>query len=78
MSAYLLPASDRDLLRRLVADLAAIAAMPVQAERIAAWTRLNDLRPVRPQLWITEIPWHELSSEPELLLHCNSKWGQSL
>jgi hypothetical protein len=58
---------DRDVLRTLAAEVAALAAQPIQQERIRLWTRLNDLRPERPMLWITEIPWGEFEDGVEEL-----------
>jgi hypothetical protein len=65
-----IPEKDRTTLRRLAERVAAIAALPVQRETAAEWRRLNDLGRGRPLLWITEIPWHELSGEEELALQC--------
>jgi len=58
---------QRDLLRRLADEVAEIASLPVQRERISLWTRLNDLDPVRPMVWITEIPWTEFEDDIEEL-----------
>lgn len=58
---------DRDMVRRLAAEVAAEAAKPVQRERVALWTALNDLRPQRPMLWITEIPWGEFEEKVDEL-----------
>jgi hypothetical protein len=43
----------------------------VQKETAAQWRRLNGLGRGRPLLWITEIPWHELTGEEELALQCH-------
>ncbi len=59
--------TDRSILRGLAGDLAEIAALPVQRERIRQWTALNDLRPERPMIWITEIPWGEFENDIEEL-----------
>ena len=58
---------DRDVLRQLAGEIAGIAAEPVQQERVRAWTALNSLRPERPMLWITEIPFGELEDRVDEL-----------
>ena len=69
---------DRDLLRRLAAEQAEIAALPVQREKAELWRRLNDLQPQRPMVWITEIPWHEMNVHDELTLRTSTPWLQSI
>lgn len=59
--------ADRDTLRRLASQWAALAQQPAQREKIALWTALNDLKPQRPMLWITEIPWGEFEDRVEAL-----------
>lgn len=61
---------DRDILRRLAAEVAGLACEPIQAERVRLWTALNDLRPERPMFWITEIPWGEFEEDIEALRPC--------
>ncbi|MEI8079295.1 MAG: hypothetical protein WCH61_06680 [bacterium] len=61
---------DRDVLRRLAARVAEIAALPCQRETAAAWARLNRRQPGRPLVWINELPWHELNVNDELTLVC--------
>ncbi len=59
--------TDRDIIRRLAAQLAVLAQQPVQQEKIALWTALNDLKPRRPMVWITEIPWGEFEDQVDAL-----------
>ena len=70
--------ADRDVLRRLAAQQAEIAALPVHADKARLWRRLNDLEPVRPMVWINEIPWHEMDVDGELTLQCASPWAREL
>jgi hypothetical protein len=56
-----LPAADVAVVRELAAQVAELAALPVQAERVREWEALNDLHPERPMAMIDEIPWHELA-----------------
>jgi hypothetical protein len=73
-----LAADERDCLKALGAELARIASDPVNAERAELWRRLNDLDPVRPMVWINEIPWHEMDSGAELALRCRDPWARGL
>jgi len=66
-----LPEADRRILRELARQVADIAARPVNWQRRELWTRLNDLRSVRPMVWAFEIPWHEMDVDGELLLRCS-------
>ena len=66
---------DRDVLRRLVEQQAQIAALPVHAEKAELWRKLNDLEPVRPLVWINEIPWHEMNVDDELTVQCEDPWA---
>lgn len=50
------------------------AALSVHKEKAALWTRLNDLKSVRPMVWITEIPWHEITDD-EMTLRCTDPWA---
>jgi len=58
---------DRDIVRSLAAHTAELAALPVQQERIDGWKRINGLKPHRPMVWITEIPWGEFENDVEEL-----------
>ncbi|MDA3798235.1 MAG: hypothetical protein PF692_04045 [Kiritimatiellae bacterium] len=63
--------NDRDILRNLAGQLADIAHLPIQEERKVLWQRSNDLDPVRPMIWLTELPWKECQEDmPELRNQC--------
>jgi len=68
-----IPQRDKAILRRLGEELAEIAHLPVQRETAELWRRLNDLEPVRPLIWINEIPWHEMDVDGELELQCSDQ-----
>ena len=70
--------TDRDILRRLAAQQAAVAALPIQREKAELWRRLNDLEPVRPMVWINEIAWHEMNVDDELTLRCDGAWARNI
>ncbi len=67
---------DRTVLRSLGERLAAIAALPVQKNTAAMWRELNGLRPVRPMVWIDEVPWHEMDYDGRLRLQATSAWSR--
>ncbi|MHB0856391.1 MAG: hypothetical protein ACYC5M_02345 [Anaerolineae bacterium] len=68
---------DREILRRLAAEQAQIAALPVHLETIAGWERLNALGTGKPMVWINEIPWHEMDVDGELALQCADPFCRS-
>ena len=57
------PHAEREMLRRLAAEVAEIATLPVHAEKAALWRKLNRLEPVRPLVWINEICWDEMGPD---------------
>lgn len=65
---------DRDILRHLAEEIAAIARLPVHREKADLWRRLNHLEKTRPLVWINEIPWHEMNVNDELTLRCEGEW----
>lgn len=68
---------DKGILRGLAAEVAEIAELPVHREKAELWRRLNDLEPVRPMVWITETPWHEMEDgSGELTLRCTDPWAR--
>lgn len=48
----MLKRTDREIIRHLAAEVAEIAALPVQEEKRRMWRRLNGLKPVRPMVMI--------------------------
>jgi len=71
-------ANDTLVLRELAHQLAEIAALPEQQERIRQWTALNALRPERPMVMIDQIPWHEMNVDDELTLRCEDPFHREL
>ncbi|HEY3416999.1 MAG TPA: hypothetical protein VGM23_08965 [Armatimonadota bacterium] len=62
--------NDRHIIRQLAAEVAEIAALPIQEEKKALWRRLNGLQPVRPLVMIDQVCWHEMNVDDELTLRC--------
>ncbi len=69
---------DKTVLRQLGQEIAAIAALPIHQEKARLWTSLNDLKSVRPMVWINEIPWHEMNVNEELTLQTANPWAREL
>jgi hypothetical protein len=73
-------AADKSLLRRLAAEVAEIAALPVHRQTIAEWKRHNGLQPGRPLVWVFALflPWNELDYNDELKLRTTGEFAQGL
>ncbi len=61
---------DVAFIRQLAAQLAEIAALPVQDEKRALWKQLNALEPTRPMVMIDQVCWNEMNIDDELTLRC--------
>jgi len=73
------PHSEMAVVRRLAERKMAIGSDPVQAQTLAAWRSLNDLQPVRPMVWINELPWHEIEENlPDARLVCTDPFLRNL
>jgi len=70
--------ADRQVLRRLGEETAAVAALPVHREKAGQWRKLNDLESSRPMVWINEIPWHEMNVGEELTPRTVHPWAREL
>jgi len=74
----MVPAEDKAILRELAKQVRDLAADEVNGERIRRIREMHSLKPVRPPVWIDEIPWHEMDINGELALHCETKEGQDM
>jgi len=61
---------DIRIIRHLAAEVAEIAALPIQEEKRTLWRRLNGLKPVRPMVMIDQVCWNEMERDGELALQC--------
>ena len=52
---------DKEIVRRLAAEAAGIAALPVQEQKRALWRRLNARSPARPMVMIDQVCWNEMN-----------------
>ncbi|MDW7759186.1 MAG: hypothetical protein SCM96_00935 [Acidobacteriota bacterium] len=69
---------DAEVIRRLAAETAEIAALPVHKMTAERWRALNDLRPVKPMVWMDEVPWNEMDVERELTLRCEDPFARNI
>lgn len=65
--------SDKNILRSLAAEIAEIAALPIQKEKIRLWKALNGKKPIRPMVAIDQVCWNEMNVDDELTLQCVTK-----
>src|SRR5215469_14755634 len=65
-------------LRELGKKVAEIAALPVQQEKKKLWTANNDLKPIRPMVYMDQLPWHEINRSEEMKRHCEDPFLKSV
>ncbi len=56
-------AQDMNTLRALAGRYSELVHLPVQKQRLDRYTRTNDLKPVRPVVLISEVPWGEIRDD---------------
>ena len=61
---------DVAIIRKLAAEVRAIADLPVQEEKRLLWRKLNALHPERPMVMIDQLCWNEMDLGDELILRC--------
>ncbi|HOL66154.1 MAG TPA: hypothetical protein PKX93_01690 [bacterium] len=66
--------TDRDIsiVRELAAQVAEIAALPVQKEKRRLWRKLNRVAAERPMVMIDQVCWNEMNINEELTLRCQN------
>ncbi|NQT66969.1 MAG: hypothetical protein HQ569_05280 [Actinobacteria bacterium] len=69
---------DKQILRELAEKKAEIASSEINSQKIKMWEALNDLKQVRPLVWINEIPWHEMNVDDELTLKTSNNFTKIL
>ncbi|MCM8758761.1 MAG: hypothetical protein NC906_03190 [Candidatus Omnitrophica bacterium] len=69
---------DIEILKELACQVSEIARLPVHTQTISQWKRNNDLKPGRPLVWITEIPWHEVEQSGEIKFECENSFARSI
>ena len=69
---------DKSILRELAKKVRDLAALDVNKERRQRIIDMHSLKPVRPPVWIDEIPWFEMDINGNLALHCESPEGKEM
>ncbi|WP_010261839.1 hypothetical protein [Treponema primitia] len=69
---------DKGILQELAKKYMELAVKDVNKERIRRIKDMHSLKPVRPPVWIDEIPWHEMDIDGQLALHCESKEAREI
>ena len=64
---------DREIIRRLAAETAEIAALPAQEQKRAMWRKLNARKPARPMVMIDQVCWNEMNVDDQLTLRCEDE-----
>jgi hypothetical protein len=76
--SFAITPKDKKILRELAKQYAELVAKDVNRERIQRIRAMHSLNPVRPPVWIDEIPWHEMDIDRQLQLRCESNEAQIL
>lgn len=76
-SLHTLRSEEKKILQKLAEEKAIIAEDPSHKEKEELWRNLNDRTPVRPMLWIDEIPWGQMNVNDELTLRCSHPIARS-
>jgi len=70
---------DKEIIRRLGEQVAEIAHMPIQKEKINLWKNLNSLNMKRPMVLVYSFPWGEAeSTEKELEVLSEDKFYREI
>jgi hypothetical protein len=64
---------NKSIIRKLAAEVAEIAALPIQEEKRSLWRKLNALNPERPMVMIDQVCWHEMNFDDWLTLRCTDE-----
>ena len=71
-------AEDRRILRELAAKKHIYANLPEMEENRKLWRATNDLKMIKPPIYINEICWPELVGDPDLDLQCTHPFAREL
>ncbi|MDR1949415.1 MAG: hypothetical protein LBQ38_08485 [Spirochaetaceae bacterium] len=74
----MIPLQERNILRELAKSCRELAETDENRERINRIKAMHGLKPVRPPVWIDEIPWHEMDIEGRLVPRCESDEGKKI
>lgn len=69
---------DRAVLQGLARKKHEYANLPEMQENRRLWTATNDLKMIKPPIYINEICWAELAGDPNLALRCTHPFAREL
>ncbi|MCL2833046.1 MAG: hypothetical protein FWD78_07745 [Treponema sp.] len=69
---------EKFIIRELARQVKDLAALDINRQRINRIKDMHSLKPVRPPVWIDELPWHEMNIDDELTLRCTDKKAQQM
>jgi hypothetical protein len=69
---------DKQILRELAKQVRELSQQDVNRERIARIRSTNGLVPVRPIVWIDEIPWQQMNIDGKLTLACEGEEARKM
>jgi hypothetical protein len=72
------PENDKKILRELAKAYRELSEKEVNSLRIKRSIDTHNLKPVRPLVWIHEIPWNEMDINGELKLKCVSEESRKM
>jgi len=70
--------SEIKILRELSCCISEISKLQQHCQTISEWKRMNDLKPGRALVWITEVPWNEIIESGEMVLLCENKFARDI
>lgn len=70
--------ADRSILRELARKKREYANLPEMDENRKLWRAANDMKMIKPPVYINEICWPELASDPDLQLQCTHPFAREL
>ena len=74
----MITAQDKSIIRELANQVRDLAALDINRKRIERIKDMHSLKPVRPPVWIDELPWHEMDINGELQLRCKSEEARNM
>jgi len=74
----MITSKDKKIIQGLAQRYKELADDPKCCERVGRIRKTNALKPVRPIVWMEEIPWHELNFDGLLDLQCELPFAQDM
>ena len=69
---------DKQIVRELAKRYMELACSPEQADTNARIRATNDLKQVRPPVFLEEIPWYQMDIDGDLVCHCEDPMAREV